>query len=110
MELLEAVGVADRADHRPSALSGGEQQRVAVARALMNRPGLILADEPTGNLDVRTAESLHEELLRLSRTYQQTFVIVTHNPALAGMADRVLQIERGRVLELDPAGRSDEPA
>ncbi len=110
MELLEAVGVADRADHRPSALSGGEQQRVAVARALMNRPGLILADEPTGNLDVRTAESLHEELLRLSRTYQQTFVIVTHNPALASMADRVLQIERGRVLELDPAGRSDEPA
>lgn len=101
MELLRAVGVEARADHRPAALSGGEQQRVAVARALMNRPGLVLADEPTGNLDTRTAESLHEELLRLSREYDQTFIIVTHNPVLAAMADRVLQLEIGRIVELD---------
>ncbi|MFB3133632.1 MAG: ABC transporter ATP-binding protein, partial [Rhodothermales bacterium] len=99
LELLRQLGLEARADHRPSALSGGEQQRVAVARALMNRPGLVLADEPTGNLDTKTAEALHDEILRLSRTTGQTFVVVTHNPALAAIADRVLRIENGLIEE-----------
>jgi lipoprotein-releasing system ATP-binding protein len=97
--LLELLGLKDRIHHRPGQLSGGEKQRVAVARALMNQPGLVLADEPTGNLDTKTAETLHEELMRLSRTFNQTFIIVTHNPALAEMADRILQIEGGTVCE-----------
>ena len=95
LELLDTLGLADRADHRPSALSGGEKQRVAVARALMNEPALVLADEPTGNLDAQTAEPLHEEILRLSESMNQTFVIATHNPSLAAIADRVFRIERG---------------
>ncbi len=99
LELLRQLGLEARADHRPSELSGGEQQRVAVARALMNRPGLVLADEPTGNLDTKTAEALHDEILRLSRTTGQTFVLVTHNPALAAIADRVLRIENGLIEE-----------
>ncbi len=98
--LLESLGLGDRVEHRPSQLSGGEQQRVAVARALMNRPGLVLMDEPTGNLDVATASRLHDELRRLSREEDGAFVIVTHNPALADLADRVLRLEGGR---LDPA-------
>ncbi|MFK7846235.1 MAG: ABC transporter ATP-binding protein [Rhodothermales bacterium] len=97
--LLELLGLKERINHRPGQMSGGEKQRVAVARALMNEPGLILADEPTGNLDVKTAESLHHELIRLSRTFQQTFVIVTHNPSFAKMADRVLTIEEGQIKE-----------
>ncbi len=98
LELLALLGMADRAHHRPSMLSGGEQQRVAVARALMNRPAVVLADEPTGNLDVRTAETLHHEILRLSREVGQTFVIATHNLALAALADRVLRLEQGRLI------------
>lgn len=98
-ELLTTLGLEDRLDHRPSQLSGGEQQRVAVARALMNEPGLILMDEPTGNLDVATAERLHDELLRLSRDADQAFVVVTHNPTLAALADRVLRLEGGRLVE-----------
>ncbi|MDZ4700391.1 MAG: ABC transporter ATP-binding protein [Rhodothermales bacterium] len=98
-ELLTSLNLGGRLEHRPGELSGGEQQRVAVARALMNRPGLVLADEPTGNLDVKTAESLHQELIRLSRAYDQTFIIVTHNPALAALADRVLRMEQGSVVE-----------
>lgn len=93
--LLADVGLEERAHHRPSALSGGEKQRVAVARALMNKPGLVLADEPTGNLDTTTAQTLHEEMLRLSRAFQQTFIIVTHNPALAELADRHLVLKAG---------------
>ncbi len=96
--LLQQLGLEERATHRPSELSGGEQQRVAVARALMNEPGLVLADEPTGNLDIKTAEALHKEILRLSHSIEQTFVIVTHNPALAEIADRVLHIENGLLL------------
>ena len=97
--LLAGLGLADRLDHRPSQLSGGEQQRVAVARALMNKPGLVLMDEPTGNLDVATASRLHDELRRLSREEDAAFVVVTHNPALAGLADRVLRLEGGRLHE-----------
>ena len=110
--LLTGLGLADRLDHRPGQLSGGEQQRVAVARALMNEPGLVLMDEPTGNLDVATAERLHDELLRLSRDADQAFVVVTHNAALAALADRVLRLEGGRLVEetdaaADPARLGD---
>ncbi len=94
-ELLALMGLADRAQHVPSELSGGEQQRVAVARALMNSPKMVLADEPTGNLDAKTSARLHEELANLSREMGQTFVIVTHNPDLASRADRVLALEGG---------------
>src|SRR5690606_38382555 len=102
-ELLALLGLRARAEHRPSQLSGGEQQRVAVARALMNRPGLVLADEPTGNLDTRTAEVLHAELRRLASAHEQAFVVVTHNPALAALADRVLELRDGRLHDVTEA-------
>ncbi len=98
-QLLDLQGLSHRLDHRPSQLSGGEQQRVAVARALMNEPSLVLADEPTGNLDMKTADVLHGEILRLSRELGQTFIIVTHNPALAELADRILRLGAGRLVE-----------
>lgn len=104
-ELLDLLGLADRAEHQPSALSGGEKQRVAVARALMNEPDLVLMDEPTGNLDARTAAPLHREIERLSREMDQTFVLATHNPSLAAIAGRVLRLEHGR---LQPADTADE--
>jgi lipoprotein-releasing system ATP-binding protein len=94
-ELLAQLGLADRAEHRPSEMSGGEQQRVAVARALMNRPDAILADEPSGNLDSASARSLHELFFQLRRDLQQTFIIVTHNEELADMADRKLHMRDG---------------
>ncbi len=93
--LLELLGIADRAEHFPSQLSGGEQQRVAVARALMNEPEIILADEPTGNLDTRNAEALYEEFIALNRQQGQTFVIVTHNLSLAARTHRVLRLADG---------------
>jgi len=102
-ELLDLLGLADRADHRPSTLSGGEKQRVAVARALMNEPALVLMDEPTGNLDARTAAPLHREIERLSREMDQTFVLATHNPSLATVADRVLRLEHGHLAPAAPA-------
>ncbi|MYF39231.1 MAG: ABC transporter ATP-binding protein, partial [Rhodothermaceae bacterium] len=95
--LLEQLGLGMRLGHRPAELSGGEQQRVAVARALMNRPALVLADEPSGSLDTKTAEALHEELLKLSRTHDQAFIIATHNPTLSGLCDRVLLLEDGQL-------------
>ncbi|MFQ5570429.1 MAG: ABC transporter ATP-binding protein [Rhodothermales bacterium] len=102
LELLRLLGLEARAEHRPSALSGGEQQRVAMARALMNQPGLVLADEPSGNLDTKSAEALHAEILRLSRSFEQTFILVTHNLALAAVTDRVLRLEGGVLEEIAP--------
>lgn len=96
-ELLKSVGLGERLSHRPSELSGGEQQRVAVARALMNRPRLVLADEPSGNLDRESSESLHDLIFELSKTYHQTFVIVTHNEQLAERSDRVIKMFDGRI-------------
>jgi lipoprotein-releasing system ATP-binding protein len=96
-ELLQRVGLAERTSHRPGMLSGGEQQRVAVARALIMRPALLLADEPTGDLDEQTAESLHLLLREMHHAYGLTSVIATHNPRLAGACDRVLRLEAGRL-------------
>jgi len=95
-QLLEELNLKDRIDHKPSALSGGEQQRVAVARALMNSPKLILADEPSGNLDSKNAKELHDLFLELRERSNQAFVIVTHNEDLAKMADRRLVMVDGR--------------
>ena len=95
VELLELLGLADRLDHLPSQLSGGEQQRVAVARALLNRPAVVLADEPSGNLDSHNAEDLHRLFFTLRDELNQTFVIVTHNEHLAEMADRRLVMRDG---------------
>jgi len=94
-ELLTRLGILDRKEHKPNQLSGGEQQRVAVARALFNSPDVILADEPSGNLDSAHARELHQLFFELRRDLGQTFVIVTHNEELAGMADRKLMIKDG---------------
>lgn len=96
-QLLIDVGVAHRAQHKPNELSGGEQQRVAVARALMNAPKLILADEPSGNLDTENASALHQMIFELRNKYNQTFVIVTHNKELADMADREIMVVDGSI-------------
>jgi lipoprotein-releasing system ATP-binding protein len=95
MDLLRVVGLEDRAEFRPGKLSGGEQQRVAVARALMNEPDVVLADEPSGNLDTANSQALHELIRNLSRERRQTFVVVSHNEGLARMADRVVRIADG---------------
>ncbi len=100
-ELLARVGLADRATHRPAALSGGEQQRVAIARALVARPTVLLADEPTGNLDEATAADLHRLLKEMHAEHGLTSVIVTHNPILAAACDRVLRLEGGRLVPVD---------
>lgn len=97
-ELLDFLGLAHRFEHKPQALSGGEQQRVAVARALMNNPAVIFADEPSGNLDSESAEHLHNLFFRLRDEIQQTFVIVTHNTKLAEMADKKLIMQDGKIL------------
>lgn len=96
--LLKRLGLEDRAHHKPSELSGGEQQRIAVARALINAPALVLADEPSGNLDSKNAVELHHLFFELRRELGQTFVIVTHNKDLAAMSDRVIELKDGRVL------------
>lgn len=100
-ELLNDLGLGERLDHKPSELSGGEQQRVAIARALVNNPSVLFADEPSGNLDSRTKEDLHELLFRLRDTYGQTIVIVTHDPDLAKMCDRSLYMVDGQFVS-DP--------
>jgi lipoprotein-releasing system ATP-binding protein len=97
-ELLELLGLADRADHKPTELSGGEQQRVAVARALVNNPSVVLADEPSGNLDSNNAESLHKLFTDLRDQFNQTFVIVTHNEHLADLADRKIMMKDGHII------------
>lgn len=96
-DLLDFFKLADRSNHKPSELSGGEQQRIAVARALINRPSIVLADEPSGNLDSTASASLHQLFFELRDQMNQTFVIVTHNQALAAMADRTLTIIDGMI-------------
>jgi putative ABC transport system ATP-binding protein len=96
-ELLSLVGLTERANHRPSELSGGEQQRVAIARALANRPAIILADEPTGNLDSKTGEAIMKVLRDLSMREATTLILVTHDPSLAKTADRILVLRDGRI-------------
>lgn len=97
-ELLDFLGLSHRYDHKPNELSGGEQQRVSVARALINSPGLIFADEPSGNLDSESAENLHNLFFKLRDEFGQTFVIVTHNEELANLADRKLTIIDGKIV------------
>ena len=96
-KLLDYLNLSGRKDQKPSQLSGGEQQRVAVARALINQPAVVLADEPSGNLDSKSAEELHKLFFRLRDEMNQTFVIVTHNPTLAAMSDRTITIKDGRI-------------
>lgn len=96
-ELLSFLGLLNRMEHKPSELSGGEQQRVAVARALINNPAVVFADEPSGNLDSTTAKELHNLFFTLREKYKQTFVIVTHNDELANMADRKLVMKDGKI-------------
>ncbi len=98
IELLELFNLKDRISHKPSELSGGEQQRVAVARALINNPKVIFADEPSGNLDSKNAEELHQLFFKLRDSFNQTFVIVTHNADLAKMADRTLVMKDGKIV------------
>jgi lipoprotein-releasing system ATP-binding protein len=96
--LLSLLNVADRAEHKPSEMSGGEQQRVAVARALINDPAIILADEPSGNLDSENANELHQLFIKLKTELQQTFVIVTHNRALSELSDRTIEMKDGKIV------------
>jgi lipoprotein-releasing system ATP-binding protein len=98
IKLLEYLGLSHRITHKPNELSGGEQQRVAVARALINKPAIIFADEPSGNLDTHTAENLHQLFFKLRDEFGQTFVIVTHNEELANMADRKLVMVDGNIV------------
>ncbi|NQX85743.1 MAG: ABC transporter ATP-binding protein [Flavobacteriaceae bacterium] len=100
-ELLDFLGLSERYNHKPNALSGGEQQRVAVARALINSPKLIFADEPSGNLDSTSAEQLHNLFFQLRDQFDQTFVIVTHNEILANMADRKLVMRDGQIISVE---------
>lgn len=97
-ELFDVLQLRERMNHKPSELSGGEQQRVAVARALINSPSIVLADEPSGNLDSQNAKDLHQLFFRLRETYKQTFIIVTHNEELAQMSDRELIIKDGIII------------
>ncbi len=101
-ELLQLLGLQDRLDHKPSELSGGEQQRTAVARALINSPDLILADEPSGNLDSKNAVDLHNMFFQLRKDFGHTFIIVTHNQELAAMADRKIELKDGLVVREAP--------
>ena len=96
--LLDTLGLKDRMEHKPHQLSGGEQQRVAVARALINEPDIIMADEPTGNLDSEHARQLHQLFIELCNTMQQTFLIVTHNEELAAMSNRILHMKDGLII------------
>lgn len=98
VQLLQTLGLGERLDNKPAAMSGGEQQRVAVARALINNPSIIFADEPTGNLDTANAKELHQLFFDLRKEFNQTFLIVTHNEELAKMSDRILHMRDGLVI------------
>ena len=98
LELLALLGLTNRSNHKPDELSGGEQQRVAVARALINSPSIILADEPSGNLDSKNAEELHNLFLKLNKELGQTFVIITHNKKLANLGSRKLEMKDGKII------------
>lgn len=98
-ELLEILHIADKKEMRPAMLSGGEQQRAAIVRALVTKPSIILADEPTGNLDTQASHDVIGLLKVLARQYQQTIIVITHDPDIAQMADRIVRIEDGRILE-----------
>jgi len=98
IEILRTLGLGDRLDNKPGALSGGEQQRVAVARALINKPKIIFADEPTGNLDSANTKELHQLFFDLRKQFNQTFLIVTHNEELAQMSDRILHMKDGKLI------------
>lgn len=98
LKLLSDMGLAQRADHKPSELSGGEQQRVAIARALINDPAVLLADEPTGNLDSQTKQEIHKVFFELRERLGQTIIIVTHDPELAALCDRCLTMKDGRFV------------
>ena len=97
-ELLEALQLKDKLENKPQQMSGGEQQRVAVARALINSPQIIFADEPTGNLDTTNAKQLHELFIQLRTQFNQTFLIVTHNEELAALSDRIIHMKDGRIM------------
>jgi lipoprotein-releasing system ATP-binding protein len=99
IELLATLGLQDRVHNKPNQLSGGEQQRVAVARALINKPDIVFADEPTGNLDSVHARELHNLFIQLRKAFQQTFLIVTHNEEMAQMSDRILHMKDGKIVE-----------
>ena len=98
LSLLKLLGLSNRANHKPDELSGGEQQRVAVARALINSPSIVLADEPSGNLDSKNADELHNLFLKLNKDLGQTFVIITHNTALANLGSRKLEMKDGKII------------
>ena len=98
-EMLEEVGLADREDHRPNQLSGGQNQRVTIARALANSPGIVIGDEPTGNLDSKSSDNIYELLRRLNQEHDQTFILVTHDESMAAKTDRIIRIVDGRIVE-----------
>jgi len=98
-QMLETVGLGSRLDNKPSELSGGEQQRVAIARALVTKPSLVMADEPTGNLDSANAQAIHELFLQLRDKFGYTFILITHNEALAALTDRTLIMRDGKIVE-----------
>ena len=98
LELLEILGISDKKNNKPNELSGGEQQRVAIARALINSPSIVLADEPSGNLDSKNAEDLHNLFIKLNKEFNQTFIVITHNNKFAKLADRVIKMKDGKII------------
>jgi putative ABC transport system ATP-binding protein len=109
-EALEMVGLADRLDHFPSQLSGGEQQRVAIARAIVKRPEVLLCDEPTGALDYVTGKLVLEVIERINRELGTTTIVITHNAAIAGMADRILSLGGGRIQRVETNAHKLQPS